>query len=407
MKAIFTICAKNYIAQALTLKQSVKKYCQDIEFFIFLSDLKDVDNLPEVVELDISWIPSWRNMAFKYNVIEFSTSIKPFCFEKLFNLGYESVIYLDPDIYVTYRLDDIFDLLQNKSMVLSPHYCELEINYTGSISEEEILWVGIYNLGFAALKNDPKGRKIIQWWQNRLLSKCYADKHDGLHVDQKWIDFLPAFFPNDVYITHHMGINPAIWNLHERALVIDKNQYFIRNLKTGKHFPLLFFHFSGFDPYNPNLINRRHPKYTADKFPSFLPLIEEYVKHEYENNYDYFSKLSYSFNNFDDGEIILPIHRRLFRVLEDEVLETNPFSASSNIRKIFLSNRLLSGLKVSGFSTFTNKEKNRRGMFEKIIVVVFKIIKIIVGIRYYARLLFFLNIFTRFENQVFLLKKKK
>jgi lipopolysaccharide biosynthesis glycosyltransferase len=211
----FTICAKNYLAQAFTLKESFEIHNPNCDFFIFLSD--DSEGIADsVITLEDSWIPDWKKMAFKYNVIEFSTSVKPFCFKKLFQENYDKIIYLDPDIYVTNPLDEIFDFLENKTIVLTPHYCNIQTEYTGSITEEEILFVGIYNLGFTAIKNNLIGLKIIDWWMNRLSNKCYADKIDALHVDQKWMDFIPAFFPNDVLITHHMGINPAIWNLHER-----------------------------------------------------------------------------------------------------------------------------------------------------------------------------------------------
>ena len=67
---IFTICSKNYLAQALTLKESAQKHETDTDFFIFLADLgtEDIKEI-EYEPLDESWIPSWKEMAFKYNVI--------------------------------------------------------------------------------------------------------------------------------------------------------------------------------------------------------------------------------------------------------------------------------------------------------------------------------------------------
>lgn len=405
----FTICAKNYLAQAITLKKSFQKENPDSDFFIFLSD--DVNGLNkdtvDVITLDDSWIPNWRQMAFKYNVIEFSTSIKPFCFNKLFGEKYSKVIYLDPDTYVTNSLDEIFGFLDQKSIVLTPHYCNIQNDYTGSITEEEILFVGIYNLGFGAIKNDDVGVKIVNWWMNRLRNKCYADKVDALHVDQKWMDFIPAFFPNDVLITHHLGINPAIWNLHERELIIAEDKsFFIKNNETKEVFPLLFFHFSGFDPFSPKLINRRHPKYNTDVYPSYIPLFDEYVKGIYENGYDVFSKMSYSFNAFENRENILPIHRRLYRVLENEVTDLNPFSEKGVFYNIIKKNKLLSGVQSNSFSIYTEKDREKRGALEKIIVRFFKILKSILGVKYYFTLLAFLNNFTRLEKQVFLVKRK-
>ena len=403
--AAFTICAKNYLAQALTLKESFHRLNPSNDFFIFLSD--DSDGLADnIITLDCRWIPNWKQMAFKYNIIEFSTSIKPFCFKKLFSQNYSKVIYLDPDIYVTNPLVEIFDFLDNKSIVLTPHYCNIQTDYTGSISEEEILFVGIYNLGFCALKNDIVGIKVIDWWMNRLTNKCFADKFDALHVDQRWMDFIPAFFPNDTLITHHLGINPAIWNLHERELVIsENNKYQIKDSLSQEVFPLLFYHFSGFDPYNPKLINRRHPKYNTDIYPSFIPLFEEYIKGVYDNGYERYSKMSYSFNAFEDGESILPLYRRLFRVFEYEYVEHNPFHTESHFFKDLKKARLLTGIKTLKFTTYTDNERNKKRAFVKLIVGFFKILKKIIGVRYYYSLLVFLGDFTRFEKQGFLLNR--
>lgn len=408
-KAVFTICAKNYLAQAITLRESVLKYNSELDFYLFLSDLNDVEGVPAYVqELNEDWIPLWRSMAFKYNVIEFSTSIKPFCFRKLFNEDYDKVIYLDPDIFVTQSLDSIYQMLDLKSIVLSPHYCNIQTSYSGSVTEEEILFVGIYNLGFGAICNNIIGNKIINWWCDRLENKCYADHNDALHVDQRWMDFIPCFFPNDTLITHHMGINPAIWNLHERVLEIDPDKkYLIRNVETGEIFPLLFFHFSGFDPFNPSILNRRHPKYGVMQFPSFKPLIEDYVDAIYRNGYDVYSKLKYSFNMFEDGQNIMPLYRRLYRSEINELLDENPFSINSNIYQLLKENNLLSGVIGSSFRVIKPEESTKKSYFINILIFGLKIAKKILGIRYYASLLNNLSELARYEKQTFLLKRGK
>jgi len=407
LRAAFTICAKNYLAQALTLKNSFKNTNPKIDFFIFLSDLADVDELSslDLILLDQNWIPEWKSMAFKYNVIEFSTSIKPFCFNKLFKEDYEKVIYLDPDIYVTSNLNYIYNYLDTKSIVLTPHYNHIQEEYSGSVPEEELLFVGIYNLGFCAIKCDDIGRKIINWWKNRLTTYCYADKWDGLHVDQKFMDFIPGFFPNDIKITHHAGINPAIWNLHERMLEIGTNKiYLIRDNISNELFPLLFFHFSGFDPFNPTLVNRRHPKYNTQNFPSFNPLFKEYVDNEYRNGYDYYSKLAYSFNCYFNREIILPIHRRLYRKLEYEKIDDNPFDPNGLFYMLLKENKLLSGVKTNNFSSYSDIERKRKGSFEKVVILALKILKRLIGIKYYSSFLIFIHDYSRFERQTILLR---
>lgn len=405
-RCAFTICAKNYMAQAITLRKSFEKYNKESDFIIFLSDLTEEGIPTYVVPLDDSWIPQWEDMAFKYDVIEFSTAVKPFCFNKLFKSGYDRVIYLDPDIYVTNNLDVIYSLLDNKSIVLSPHYCKIQERFSGGVSEETFLFAGIYNLGFVAIKKSDIGMTIVTWWMNRLRNKCYIDRMDALHVDQKWLDFIPSFFPDDVEITHHPGINPAVWNLHERELVIKDGKYRIKYIDEENDYPLLFFHFSGFDPFNKTILNRRHPQYDINHCPSFKPLIDEYVSAEYENGYEKYSAYSYSFNNFTNGEKILPINRRLYRQLF-EGKEMNLFDASGGLYIFFKSNKLLSNVYgKKSRSGFSPKEAEKKDKYKKYLERVLRLAKGLIGVRYYSGMLQVLQESCRMDKQVFLVKNK-
>lgn len=407
---IFTICSKNYLAQALTLRESTTFKNKDVDFFIFLADMpsKETQNL-NLVLLDDSWVQKWKEMAFKYNVIEFNTSIKPFCFKKLFVEGYEKVMYLDPDIYVTDKLDNIWSDLDSYSIVLTPHVYNLSKNYTGAVLQEELLFVGIYNLGFCAIRNNTSGIEIVEWWCKRLQDKCYADKWDSLHVDQRWMDFIPGFFPKETLISHNFGINVAVWNLHERELLIENNKYIIKDLKTEKKYPLLFFHFSGFDPFNDKVINRRQPQFGIEHFPSFEPIIKEYKEMEYKNGYDIYSKLSYNFNSFSNGYTILPLHRRLYRVFLENTSEIDPFDQFGSFYKILLKNSLI--VKETTISYNNNKSKVKNGFIgtskiDRIFKKMAKFLSHILGIKRYYFLLRYIQNNCRFENQFFLLNKK-
>lgn len=410
MNCAFTICAKNYLAQALTLRESFLKHNPSLNFFIFLADKIDgVEDVDGVVALDKSWIPDWVNMAFKYDVIEFNTSIKPFCFGKLFKEGYEKVIYLDPDIYVTRPLDYIYECLNNKSVVLTPHYCDIEEHFDGAVSEETFNKVGIYNLGFCALKNDKVGQEIAKWWQNRLQYKCYSQSSEGLFVDQKWMDYIPGFFPDATCVSSHHGMNVAIWNLHERELFIDDRQgYMIRRKKTEDEFPLLFFHFSGFDPFETSVINRRHPQFNVMTYPSFKPIIEEYRERVYANGYDRFSKMKYGFNHYSDGGVITPLQRRMFRVyLNEHKVEFNPFEINTPFYKILKNSRLLlkASTKQNGFASYTKEEKNKGKKLEnKVVKPMLKLALRILGAERYAMLIRLFTLAGDKEYHSFLMK---
>lgn len=411
MNCAFTICAKNYLAQALTLRESFLKHNPILNFFIFLADKIDgVEDVDGIVALDKSWIPDWVNMAFKYDVIEFNTSIKPFCFGKLFKEGYEKVIYLDPDIYVTRPLDYIYECLNNKSVVLTPHYCDIEEHFDGAVSEETFNKVGIYNLGFCALKNDKVGQEIAKWWQNRLQYKCYSQSSEGLFVDQKWMDYIPGFFPDATCVSSHHGMNVAIWNLHERELFIDEKQgYMIRRKKTGDEFPLLFFHFSGFDPFETTIINRRHPQFNVTTYPSFKPIIEEYRERVYANGYDRFNKMTYGFNHYSDGGVITPLQRRMFRVyLNEHKVEFNPFEINTPFYKKLKNSHLLlkASTKQTGFTSYTKEEKNKGKKLEnKVVKPMLRLALRVLGAERYAMLVRLFTLAGDNEYHYFLIKK--
>lgn len=403
---IFTICAKNYLAQALTLKESVQSKDPGTDFFLFLSDApsEDIANL-ELVLLDESWIQGWKQMAFKYDVIEFSTAIKPFCFNKLFRQGYEKVGYLDPDTYVTSPLDYLWDNLEKYSIILTPHVSNLELEYTGAVPEDDILHTGVFNLGFCFMKNNEVGQAIANWWCIRLKDQCYAS--GALFVDQKWMNFIPCFFPDDLLVCHHFGVNVAVWNLHERELMIKDGEYVIKDYLSGKIYPLLIFHFSGFDPFNNQLINRRHPQFGVDHFPSFVPIIEEYRSLEYKNGYDKYSKLHYSFNEFEDGSVITRLHRRIYRARIECYTDENPFSIDSKYYLDLKGNKLLvkgnpEDFTKKGMQVESSQKRRVTILFEKMAIL----LKNTVGIKRYISFLSFVQQFVQWENQSFFIIKK-
>ena len=81
-KAYFTICAKNYLAYALSLRDSLTVAEPNARMFIVLADtpLADVSPVPDILSVDAFDIPNLEQMAYRYSVTEFATAIKPFCF---------------------------------------------------------------------------------------------------------------------------------------------------------------------------------------------------------------------------------------------------------------------------------------------------------------------------------------
>jgi hypothetical protein len=406
MNAVFTIVAKNFLPQARTLGDSLARWCPGMPFHVVLADESagEIDlareRYPTVEAKDLG-LPAYRDMAFKYDLVEFATSIKPFVFHHLFERhGYAKVLYLDPDMYVYRDLEPIFAMLHEHFLVLTPHMLEMATSDRGAISEETILFVGAYNLGFAGLNSSPDGRRVVDWWKTRLAKKGYADRWDALHVDQKWMDLLPGFFDRGVLVSRHPGINVSHWNMHERELTAADGEYRV----NGQ--PLLVFHFSGFDPKRPDLITGPHKQtlVTLENRPAYRPLFEDYAAHLLRNQ-DEVERLPYAFSRFADGTPIFAFHRRLYRKLTEMGLRfDDPFAVGPGTFHAALGkDGLLMGadgppreLRQSDIPNADAKLRLlRQGM---------AMLKRLIGVRYYMLLLRTLLVLCRPEEQVFLLR---
>ena len=228
-KCVFTIVAKNYIGLAQILMNSVSQYNNDVETCIIVADEYDKSKENSVivaknfVEIESAL---WEEMSLKYDLTEFCTAIKPFCFEKLFE-SYSKVIYLDPDILLYDSLQQVWTWLEEKSIALTPHVARAHVKYNGELPENQLLGTGVFNLGFCAMRKDGVSKTIVEWWKERLKDQCFSDVYNYLYTDQHWMDLIPAYFPNDLYVVTELGYNVAPWNFFEREIVDKDVKYFV------------------------------------------------------------------------------------------------------------------------------------------------------------------------------------
>lgn len=292
---IFTICSNNYLAQAKTLGDSVKKHNPDYEFKIFLCDKKN-DKIDysflksyEIIEANQIGIEKFDEMISNYNIVEFNTSIKPFAFEYLFKAYTNSkyIMYFDPDTYVFSNLKVIEEELGDSSILLTPHiYTPIEFDGK-TPTENTFTQNGIYNLGFLALKRSENTNKLLNWWMKRLEINCYNRPEEGIFVDQLPMNFAPIFFEN-VKISKNLGINMAPWNLHERNLTIKDNTFYVND-----NFPLTLYHFSNYNPNNPDLLSEYYTRVSFENNfnPTLKQVYDNYRKTILNNNYNNLSKI--------------------------------------------------------------------------------------------------------------------
>jgi len=293
-QAFFTICAKNFMAHARVLYSSIRPFYPDSRFFVVLCDRLDgeldTSREPfEFVELESLGLPDLSGMATRYNITEFNTAVKPFAFSYLMErFGLETVVYLDPDLLFLDRMHELDQLLaEGAEAVLTPHL--LQPAEQDEMHDRRILLYGVYNLGFLALRDTPGVRDFLAWWGRRLEHDCVIRLEEGLFVDQKWADLLPAFVTG-TRILRHPGYNVAYWNLPQRRIVFRDGRW------TSNGEPLRFVHFSGCNIDDPKVVSRHSKQVTMDNIGDMRLLFERYRKEVYEQGHHFYRGLSYAYS---------------------------------------------------------------------------------------------------------------
>lgn len=284
MNIAFTICSNNYLAHAKTLGDSFLEYHPEAKFIIGLVDKLDasfdytVFSKFIIIPVEELQIPGFEDLNTKYNIVELNTAVKPFYFHHLFTVFKpEKLLYIDPDILVCSHFDEVFDVLDKKNIVLTPHICK-PIDDEYAPTDYHTLRGGVFNLGFIAFSQYEKVKEFLDWWGARVVKYGFADFSRNMFYDQVWINYVPTLFDN-YYILKHPGYNMANWNLHERELSVKEEKYFV-----NEEYPLRFFHFSSYKFDKPEQICSYLTRFDFNTRPDLLLLFADYQQRILDNN---------------------------------------------------------------------------------------------------------------------------
>lgn len=326
--AIYTIVSNNYLHFARTLLKSVAKHHPEVDLYCVVVDTNkrvaaDFKSEFQIIDLTELAIPEFESFSFQYNVLELNTAVKPWAMESLLSRGYDNVIYIDPDIYLYKPMIEVFDALSTNDIVITPHLLS-PIHDDKRPTELDIRRAGTYNFGFCAVKKSDNTINFLKWWQSKLFRDCVIDLDRGIFVDQSWIDLVPGLF-DSVNVLRHPGYNVAYWNVAQRSVTCNAKG----NWQVNDQ-PLVFFHFSGFNPFKPTAFSKHQNRFTLSTLGPASELARQYSKALIANNAEMFSKLPYGYGYFNDGTVIPDGFRRIY--LKNDSLRFkmghDPFSKS-------------------------------------------------------------------------------
>jgi hypothetical protein len=400
---IFTACSVNYLAKAMAMCQSALDHHTDVALVILLVDKKRpitiLDDRVSLLWAEDLGFPDYLQCAFKYNIIELNTALKPFAALKLLE-EYKKVIYLDPDICVFSPLTSVISSLDEHSSLFTPHALS-PYQGSGRPHDQDLLRFGCFNLGFFAVKDSPDALLLLKWWHRQCLANCFYEPQVGLGVDQKWIDLAPAFF-NGVNILKDVGLNVAFWNLHERQLKKSPIGWFVNDVA-----PLGFVHFSSFVECDRTIVADKQTRYAAGTRPDFSEAADVYRQYlDAAKKSVSVENVSYGYAQFDNDLSISPSLRRFYAVYKADRFKDclDPFTATGPVYAFASLNNLLS-FKPAVVAHTNFKATSDYSRQQRMISTAFRWMLRLLGPDRYFTLLRYLAHYSSILNQTDLLKR--
>jgi hypothetical protein len=399
MKAVCTIASFNYLPQIRTFAHSFNKHNQNVNIFVLLVDdsstQEDYSREPFNVILakDLK-IEDFLLIAFKFNIIELNTAIKPSFIKFLFNnRNVSKLLYFDPDIFVFAPLDSLFDELDRHPALLTPHI--LSPGTTDAIlPDTAFLRYGVFNLGFIGMRLTGEISQLLDWWEHRCLYFGNIDVTEGIYVDQKWMNLFPCF-SNDISILRLPGCNMAYWNLHERKLSKSAEGWLVNDSSR-----LMFFHFSNLNPADKESIKKSLVKPTLKEREDLREIFSEYREQLYRHGYKEEIKVRYHYDYYSNGIPIGGLARRMVGSSFETFRGENPFDASGTVYRWIMTNHLNGAAQKTKTNLESHLTKTKISILDGCLRTAFRLL----GADNYQNLLYYLQENSTFSRQSKILK---
>lgn len=253
MKYFATLFDKNYLSRGIVLYNSLKS--TEIDFKMHILCLDDytynyfTERKNQYQNLELTLIEELERydtellgVKSSRKPVEYYFTMSP-CWPLYlltkFNLPH--ICTLDADIFFYSSPKNIFDYLNEYSIIITPHKFSPEL-----VNLEKY---GKFNVSFQIFKNDEIGFICLNKWRKECLSWCEdkLDTENKRFADQLYLDSWPNDFNNKVKILddNYSGIAP--WNINKYNLINNgRGQLVIDGT------PLVYYHFQHFKILNQN-----------------------------------------------------------------------------------------------------------------------------------------------------------
>ena len=325
-----TIASAHYLPQVQILEDSLRKFHPESDFHILLCESPETcrmisartgRNIVSPAEIGCTL---WQHMAFCYDSAEFSSLLKPFLFETLLNQGYDALVYLDPDIEIYGRLEQLTSMLRDNNAVLTPHVCLVVPNDGKRPAMDDYIHAGHYDLGCIGISASSEVRELLRWWREVLVAHLSPMEGRPYLIEQRLAAAIPSFLEKTVTL-RDPAYNMAYWNVFQRKLEYEEGVWMT---DSGE---LKFFHFSGVCHQDLTSVSPYQNRVSAPVGSPLHRLVSAYCEKIPIQSWATFLGHPYSFAFYSNGEPVTLDERNIFLAMEMYEREEigNPFDANN------------------------------------------------------------------------------
>lgn len=227
--------------------RSLERVCEDFVIYIFCFDDQAYNilgqiNLKNAVLIPYTSIETEELLEIKKtrSKAEYCWTCTPVIIEYVLeHYRVPDCTYIDSDLYFFSSPEILFKeiIYSGAGIVLTEHRFADDRRGRKWLKRS-----GKYCVEFNYFDQSVNAWKALKWWKARCFEWCYALYETDRMGDQKYLEKFPVLF-SGVYELQNLGGGVAPWNLYQYRLVETSGNIILKERRTDRTFPLVFYHF--------------------------------------------------------------------------------------------------------------------------------------------------------------------
>jgi hypothetical protein len=254
-----TLFDSHYLDKGLVMYDSLSDVSDDFKLYVIAFDDKCYEVLIQLNKLNLipirmSDFESKELLSVKNDRTrgEYCWTCSSHAIAYVLDNYEDSCTYIDADMYFYEKPDQLYE-----EMIKSD--CQVQIieqRFDNRVLSRQMMKrSGKYCVEFNTFTNDVNSRKILRWWQDRVLECCTVSADGKIFGDQKYLDDWTERFKG-VHVVENLGAGVAPWNITNYELISkeDDKTELLYSL-TGDRVSLIFYHFHNMTFMDANRVN--------------------------------------------------------------------------------------------------------------------------------------------------------